>query len=71
MARMMQFFFTNELNAKTSGSDSYLYSNGDSGNLFLEYELDSERQGECYATIDGASYKVLTRSQKDKNQFSS
>ena len=40
------------------------YQNGDSGNLFLEYELDSKPKGECYATIDGTSYTVLTHGQK-------
>ena len=62
---------TNELNTTTPCSESDWYSNGDSKNLFLEYELDSEPKGEFYVTIDGTSYTVLTRGQKLKNQSSS
>ena len=51
----------------TPETDSY--QNGDSRNLFLEYESDSETKGECYATIDGTSYTVLTRGQRYKNHF--
>ena len=52
-------------------SQSQIHIQTVTGNLFLEYESDSESKGECYATIDGTSYKVLTRGQKMKNQTSS
>lgn len=39
---------------------------GDSINLFLEYESDSEKHRECYPTIDGTAYTILTRIQKGK-----
>lgn len=56
----MQLLSTNELNTTTPFFESNLYSNGDSRNLFLEYESDSEPIGECYATINGSSYTLLT-----------
>ena len=64
IARMMQLLSTNELNTVTPALELDSYQTGDSGNLFLEYELDSEPKGECYATIDGTLYTVLTRGQK-------
>ena len=70
MAHMIQFLSTNELNTMASGPESGSYSNGNSGNLFLEYELDSERQRECYKTIDGTSYEMLTQIHKNKGQAS-
>ena len=45
MACMMQLLSTNELNTMALGLESNSYSNGDSGNLFLEYESDLEEQG--------------------------
>ena len=36
--RMIQLLSTNELNTATPSSEHDSYSNGDSGNLFLEYE---------------------------------
>lgn len=50
--RMMQLLSTNEMNTTTPCSESELYPNGDSRNLFLEYESDSEPKGGCYTTID-------------------
>ena len=70
-ARMMQLLSTNELGNMTPASETDSYQNGDSENLFLEYESDSETKGECYATIDGTSYIVLTRGQKKKGPSSS
>ena len=58
--RMMQLLSTNELSNVTPTPETDSYQNGDSRNLFLEYESDSETKGECYATIDGTSYTVLT-----------
>ena len=60
IARMMQLLSTNELNILTPTSELDSYQNGNSGNLFLEYESNSEPKGECYANIDGTSYTVLT-----------
>ena len=59
------------MNSATPCSKTDSYSNGDSRNLFLEYELDFEPKGECYVTIDGTSYTVLARGQRFKNQSSS
>ena len=70
-ARMMQLLSTNELNTVTPCLESDSYSNGDFGNLFLEYESNFEPKGECYLTIDGTSYIVLTQGQRLKNQSSS
>lgn len=64
IACMMQLLSTNELNTITPTLDLDSYQNGNSRNLFLEYESDSEPKGECYATIDGTLYIVLTRGQK-------
>ena len=61
---MMQLLSTNELNTITPTLELDSYQNGNSINLFLEYESDSEPKKECYATIDGTSYTVLTRGQK-------
>ena len=69
--RMMQLLSTNELSNVTNTSETDSYHNGNSGNLFLEYESDSETKGECYATIDGTSYTVLTRGKKQKGPSSS
>ena len=58
MTRMMQLLSTNELNTTTLGPESDSYSNGNSGNLFLEYESNLEGQREFYVTIDGTSYTM-------------
>lgn len=68
---MMQLLATNELNVVAPCADLDTYSNGNSKNLFVEYESDFETKGECFATIDETSYTVLTQGQKLKNQFSS
>ena len=52
---MMQLLATNELNIVAPCLEADMYLNGDSRNLFLEYESDSEPKGKCYATIDGTS----------------
>ena len=70
MAHMMKLLSTNELNAMASGPELDSYLNGDSSNSFLEYKLNLEGQGECYATIDGTSYAMLTWSLKNKGQAS-
>lgn len=64
--RRMHFLTTNEPNSPLSGDDTKSYWNGDSKNLFLEYESNLEKQGECYAIINGHTYNVLTRGQKVK-----
>ena len=65
----MQLLSTNELNTATPTSELDSYQNGDSGNLFLEYELDSKPKGEFYATIDGTSYTVLTQGKINKKSI--
>ena len=67
----MQLLSTNELNIAAPHSKLDSCSNGNSRNLFLEYESDSESKGEYYETIDGTSYTVLTHGQRLKNQTSS
>ena len=44
---MMQLLSTNELNTMVLGLELDSCSNGNSKNLFLEYESDSEGQDEC------------------------
>ena len=66
IAHMMQLLSTNDLSTTTPCSKLDSYSNGDSRNLFLEYESDSKQKGECYATIDGNLYTTLTQGQKLK-----
>lgn len=68
---MMQLLSTNELSTTTPCPELDSYSNGDSGNLFLEYESDSQPKGECYVTFDGTSYTILTQGQKLKKPYSS
>ena len=53
---------------KVNCSRTESYPNGNFGNLFLEYKSESEPKGECYATVDGTSYTILTWGQKIKNQ---
>ena len=36
---------------------------------FLEYKSDLEGPSECYTTIHGTLYLMLTKSQKNKNQI--
>ena len=67
---MMQLLATNELNIVASCTEPDMYSHGDYGNLFLEYKSNSKPKGECYATINGTSYTVLTRGQKLKKSSS-
>ena len=69
-AHMMQLLATNELTIAAPCIEPDTYSHGDSEKLFLEYESNSKLKGECYATIDGTSYMMLTRGQKLKNQSS-